>query len=62
MAGDVAASPVDEEDVSPVGAFEGIQSDPVAPLGRVVRGPDDRQRARIEQRGQPVTIIAASSP
>ena len=57
MTGDVAASPVDEEDMPPVDAFEGIQGDPVAPLGRVVRSPDDRQRARIEQRGQPVALL-----
>jgi hypothetical protein len=43
MTGDVAASPVDEEDMPPVDAFESILGDPVAPLDRVVRSPDDRQ-------------------
>jgi hypothetical protein len=57
MTGDVTASPIDEEDMSPVGAFERIQRYPVAPLGRVVRGPDNRQGARIEQRGEPVAIV-----
>ena len=62
MTGDVAASPVDEEDMPPVGAFERIQGDPVAPLGRVVRGPDDRQRARIEQRAEPAAIVGVRTP
>ena len=58
MAGDVAASPVDEEDVSPVGAFDRIQRYPVAPLSRVARGPDNRQGAWIEQRGEPVAVVS----
>ena len=49
---DLAAVAVDEPDVAAIGALEGARGDPLAPLGGVVRGPEDGDRARIEERPQ----------
>ena len=58
VTGDDPASLVDEVDAAPVGALEGIQRDPVAPLGRVVRGPHHRQRTWVEQLAEPSRVLS----
>ena len=49
---DLAAVPVDEPDVAPVGALERAGGDPLAPLGRVVRRAEHGERAWIEERAE----------
>ena len=41
---------VDQHDAAPVGAAQHAAGDAEPPLGRVVGGPDDRDRARVQQR------------
>jgi len=52
LAEDVLAAAIDEEDAAPRQSLQGATREPIAPFGRRRRGAEDRERARIEERGQ----------
>ena len=54
---DLAAVPVDEPDVAAIGAAQGPFGDPLSPLGRIVRGAEHGERARIEERPQVAHVV-----
>ena len=55
---DLPGAAVDQPDRAPVGAAERALGDPVAPLGMVVGGADDGDRARVTERSE----VACAGP